>query len=376
LGELTAGPIRVGIVGANRERGWAREAHVPALRALAGRLELTAVAARTRQAADAAREAFGAARAFDDSLALVRDPDIDLVAVTVKVPEHRAIVLAALDAGKHLYCEWPLGRDLAEAEEMATAVTRDSTGRSHALVGLQALSAPAVRRARQLVKDGAIGTPRVLRVFSPTAGWGRTAPPHYAYLQDKRNGATLETIAGGHTLAVMETLAGPMRELDARASILNERVAIAGSDERVTRTCADHLLVLGRHEGGCVSSLEVAGGSLGPFSLELTGSEGWLRLGGGVAGGFQAGNLFLETSGEGTVPLDPVAPELEGPPANVAESYARLADDILCGQRTVPDFNRAVALTRLLDAVALASAAGTRQHVAADPLHRWARAGQ
>ena len=352
----------MGIVGANPERGWARDAHVPALAALGDRFALTAVSARTRQIADAARTAFGAQRSFDDSLALAQDPGVDLVAVTVKVPEHRAIVLAALAAGKHVYCEWPLGRDLAEAEEMAAAVT----GQSHAVIGLQALSAPAVRRARQLVSDGAIGRPQVLRVFSPTAGWGKHAPPHYAYLQDKRNGATLETIAGGHTLAMMEALVGPMRELDARASIRNAQVTIAGSDAVVTRTCADHLLVLGCHDGGCVSTLEVAGGSSGAFSLELAGSEGWLRLGGGTAGGFQAGNLVLETSGDGAVPLSPVAPQLAGPPANVAEIYARLSDDLRSGTRTVPDFARAVALSRLLDAVALASASGARQRIAAD----------
>ena len=352
-------PVRVGIVGANAERGWARDAHIPALQALGGDFALAAVSARTWQMADAARAAFGAARAFDDSLALARDPGVDLVAVTVKVPEHRAIVLAALGAGKHVYCEWPLGRDLAEAAEMAAA----DTGRSHAMIGLQALSAPAVRRAMQLVGDGAIGRPQVLRVFSPTAGWGKSAPPHYAYLQDRRNGATLATIAGGHTLALMEALVGPMRELDARASILTGKVAIAGSDESVTRTCADHLLVLGRHEGGCVSTLEVAGGSLEPFSLQLTGSEGWLRLSGGFAGGFQAGNLVLETSADGTIALEPVAPQLAGPPANVAASYARLAADICSGVRTVPDFTRAVALTRLLGAVARASASGLRQYI-------------
>src|SRR6516164_6889129 len=114
-------PIRVGIVGANAQRAWAHDAHVPALAALPG-FQLAAVSARTQELAEAARAAFGAGRAFGDSLALVRDPDIDLVAVTVKVPEHRAVVLAALAAGKHVYCEWPLGRDLAEAEEMAAAV--------------------------------------------------------------------------------------------------------------------------------------------------------------------------------------------------------------------------------------------------------------
>ena len=126
-------PIRVGVVGANAHRAWAHDAHIPALKRLP-QFELGAVSARTQDLAEEARAAFGAARG--DSLALVRDPDIDRVSVTVKVPEHRALVLAALEAGKHVYCEWPLGRDVAEAEEMARAVRPVS----HVAIGFQALS--------------------------------------------------------------------------------------------------------------------------------------------------------------------------------------------------------------------------------------------
>src|ERR1700704_5517352 len=123
-------PIRVGIVGANAERGWGRDAHLDALRSLP-QFTIGAVSARTQALAERAATAFGVTRAFGDSRALARDPDIDLVVVTVKVPEHRTVVLAALEAGKHVYCEWPLGRDLEEAKEMAAAVRPGS----HAVVG-------------------------------------------------------------------------------------------------------------------------------------------------------------------------------------------------------------------------------------------------
>ena len=171
-----ARPLRLGIAGANIERGWFRDAHFPALQAIPG-LAIQGVSARTQDIANAAAAAFGAASAYDDSLTLARDPDVDIVVVAVKVPEHRAIVLAALAAGKHVYCEWPLGRDLAEAEEMAIAARAAGT---HATIGLQGANAPAVRHAAALVRDGAIGRPLNLRVISSTAGWGTAAPPHYA----------------------------------------------------------------------------------------------------------------------------------------------------------------------------------------------------
>jgi predicted dehydrogenase len=214
-------PLRVGIVGANAARGWARDSHIPALACL-GQFTLAAVSARTQALAEEARQAFGAGCAYGDSTAMVRSPDVDVVAVTVKVPEHRAIVLAALEAGKHVYCEWPLGRDLAEAQEIAAAVKPGQ----HVMVGLQALSAASVQQAARLVAEGSLGRPKLLRVFSPTAGWGAEAPQHYAYLQDKRSGATLATIAGGHTLAALEAIVGPYVEVDARTSTLIDKVRI------------------------------------------------------------------------------------------------------------------------------------------------------
>jgi predicted dehydrogenase len=354
-----SGALRVGIVGANAERGWAYDAHLGALARLP-QFVLAAVSARDATLAEAARGVFGAGRAFGDSLALARDPDIDVVAVTVKVPEHRAIVLAALAAGKHVYCEWPLGRDLAEAQEMAAAVTPAS----HVMIGLQALSSPAVRQAAALVACGAIGKVTTARIFSPTAGWGASAPAHYAYLQDKQNGATLETITGGHTLATIEAILGSYVEVDARNSTLRDTVAINGTNETAARTCADHMLVLGHHQGGAVSTLEVVGGAPGlAFLLEVIGETGWLKIAGRSPGGYQVGRLTLEASIEVGPAIQPVAADLKGAPFNVAEAYARFAADIAGATRSVPDFDDAVRLTRLLDGIDVASATGQRQYL-------------
>jgi predicted dehydrogenase len=72
---------------------------------------------------------------------MVSQPDIDVVAVTVKVPHHRELVSAALAAGKAVYCEWPLGRDLDDARPMAALAAEQGV---RTAVGLQARQAPAV----------------------------------------------------------------------------------------------------------------------------------------------------------------------------------------------------------------------------------------
>src|SRR2546426_8990528 len=139
--------LGVGIIGVNPAWGWAATAHIPALRALPN-YEIRALSASSAESARAAGEAFGIAAAFSDHEELVAQPDVDLVAVTVKVPHHRELVSAALAAGKAVYCEWPLGRDLDDAKAMAELAAEQ---RVRTVVGLQGRQAPAIEFVQDLL---------------------------------------------------------------------------------------------------------------------------------------------------------------------------------------------------------------------------------
>src|SRR5256886_6678980 len=121
--------IRVGIIGANPDRGWAAQAHIPALRSLADDFEITALSTSRRESAHAASKLFGVPTAFDNHQDLVSNPAVDVVAVTVKVPYHLELATAALEAGKAVYCEWPLGNGLNEAETLAALAKRSEERR-------------------------------------------------------------------------------------------------------------------------------------------------------------------------------------------------------------------------------------------------------
>src|ERR1700756_649495 len=114
---MTQEEVRVGIVGADAKASWAKVSHVPAIKHLAG-VRLAAVATRSEQSAREAAKAFGADRWYSDPFAMIRDDRIDLVTVAVNVHAHRDLVLAALEAGKAVYCEAPLARSVAETEEL------------------------------------------------------------------------------------------------------------------------------------------------------------------------------------------------------------------------------------------------------------------
>jgi Oxidoreductase family, NAD-binding Rossmann fold len=115
--------LRVGIVGASASRGFASIAHIPALEALP-QFEIVAVCTSRQETAKATAQRYGAKLAFDDPAQMAAHPDVDLVTVSVKVPDHYAPVMAAIDAGKHVYCEWPLGRNTDEAVRMLDAGER------------------------------------------------------------------------------------------------------------------------------------------------------------------------------------------------------------------------------------------------------------
>src|SRR3954463_13668868 len=145
--------LGVGIVGVSPARGWAATAHIPALRALPN-YEIRALSAHSAESARAAGEAFGVGAVFSDHEELVTQPEIDVVAVTVKVPHHRELVSAALAAGKAVYCEWPLGRDLDDARAMA-ALAAEQRGRT--VVGWQTPQAPAIEFVQELLSAGYVG---------------------------------------------------------------------------------------------------------------------------------------------------------------------------------------------------------------------------
>src|SRR5581483_9372856 len=145
--------LRVGLVGATVTpggSGWGANAHVPALRALSDKYTIKAVATAHAETARASQQAFGAELAFDNYEQMLAQPEIDLVVVCVRVPGHYDLVMKALQAGKHVFCEWPLGRTLSEAEDMANLAT---TRNLKTAVGLQAQSDPTLMYVRELIKD-------------------------------------------------------------------------------------------------------------------------------------------------------------------------------------------------------------------------------
>jgi len=106
---------------------------VPALQGLP-QTELYAVCTAHADTAQAAADKYGVKHAYGDINALGADPQVEAALIAVRVPAHYALTRAALEAGKHVYCEWPLGKNTQEAEELAALARRLKL---RTMVGLQ-----------------------------------------------------------------------------------------------------------------------------------------------------------------------------------------------------------------------------------------------
>src|SRR5438105_5647967 len=205
---MSESTLGVGVIGVSAVRGWAAVAHIPALRALPG-YEIRALSAHSAESARAAGEAFGVSAVFSDHQQLVTRPDLDVVAVTVKVPHHQELVSAALAAGKAVYCEWPLGRDLEEARAMAALAAEQGV---RTIVGLQARQAPAIEFVQQLLRDGYVGEVLSTTIVGLSIAGDVVIQPN-AYMLDKANGANLLTVPFGHSLDMLSYVLGEFAEL-------------------------------------------------------------------------------------------------------------------------------------------------------------------
>jgi predicted dehydrogenase len=354
---MTDKPIRVGFIGLNPGMHWAATAHIPALKALAGEFVVAGVANTSLESARNTADAFGLPHAFENAHALVNSPDIDLVVVTVKVPHHRELVTAALKAGKHVYCEWPLGNGLAEALQLADLADKKGVV---AAIGTQMRVAPEIAYLRQLIADGYVGEVLSTTLVGSGGPWGGETESSLAYLYDKNNGATLLTIPLAHTLEGLREVLGGIGDLSARMINRRNTVLVTDTGKTIPKTTHDQVLVHGALLNGAAFSIHYRGGMSRGTNLlwEINGTEGDIRVT-GESGHGQIVQLSISGANgdaEELATLTPPASAYEGWPdnsvaRNVARIYSLIAHDIRSGTRSAPGFRDAVALHRTVDAI-------------------------
>jgi len=362
-----ADKIRLGLIGASVRGTWSARSHLPAIQTSSD-VELTAVCTTRADSAEAARQAWGARLAFDDYRKMIASREIDAVAVVVRVPSHYAPTKAALEAGKHVYCEWPLGRTMAEAVELAALAKAKGLVTA---VGLQARVNPTLMYMKELVEAGFVGEIMAVHVSLMREGV-LSRPSHRTWQRDAELGANTLTIANGHTVDAMRFVTGDFRQLSAVVATQAKQWLDTGTNTWLDVTSPDNVLISGRLANGTVASVHI--GAI-PFAgsgyrMEIYGRDATLvatgedspQLGEVFVHGAQGGNTLMPMP----VPerLSFVAPGTpSGEALNVGRMYTLLAQAIRDkairgGENRQPSFETAVDLHRLVDAIKEASDGG------------------
>src|SRR5271165_2026616 len=343
-----ADKIRLRLIGASVRGTWSARSHLPAVQASSD-VELTAVCTTRADSAEAARRAWGARLAFDDYRKMIASPEIDAVAVVVRVPSHYAPTKAALQAGKHVYCEWPLGRTTAEAVELAALAKARGLVTA---VGLQARVNPVLMHMKELVEAGFVGEVMAIHVSLMREGV-LSRPSHRTWQRDADLGANTLTIANGHTVDAMRFVAGNFRRLSAVVATQAEQWLDTGTNTLLDVTSPDNVLASGRLANGAVASFHV--GAI-PFAgsgyrMEIYGRDGTLiatgedspQLGAVALHGAQRGNTLapIDVPQRFTVTA-PGTPS--GEAFNVGQMYTLFARAIRNGEGRQPNFATAVEL--------------------------------
>ena len=355
--------IRLGFVGANVSSTWASQSHFPALLASPD-VEFTAVCTTRPESAEEARLAFGAKLAFHDFRTMVASPEIDAVAVVVRVPSHYEPTKAAIEAGKHVLTEWPLGRTTAEAEDLADLARAKGV---QTAVGLQSRVSPALLYIKELIDGGYVG--EVLSCQVTTMRDGRLERHSSGTWQrDPSAGANSLTIATGHVIDALRFVLGDFARVACMVSTQMQQWYETDTERFVEVTSPDNVRVSGQLERGAAASVHVgavpwAGSG---FRMEIFGREGTLITTGSVSS--QRGEMLRVQGAQGSHELqDLPLPQRfvyvpddfpRGDPFNVGQLYALFAEAIRTGQNRLPTFDTAVDLHRFLDTIKQASDTG------------------
>jgi len=366
-----AEPLRVGLIGAGGR--WGPRAHVPALKGL-GETELYAVCTAHAETAQAAADKLGVTQAYGNDGALNADREVEAVAVAVRVPAHYQLTKNAIEAGKHVFCEWPLGANTKEAEELAAFASQKNV---RTVVGLQRRASPAYSYMRELIQQGYVG--QVLSVNMVLMHSGvLTRTSDRTWQRDVTLGANTQTITFAHVFDAMCMVVGELSELSAIVSTQVPQWFETDTKKYVDVTSPDNIMVHGRLESGAVVNAYCG---VHPYHgsghrFEIYGTEGTLSMIGGGEGGQELRRKIMGGHKDDKSLQELVVPERfksvpetirNGPEYDVGQVWVKFAEAIRAGGKTdadFPDFDHAVRRHRTLDAIVRASETGQRQRVA------------
>lgn len=291
---MTRKTLNIGLIGS----GFMGQTHADAFRRAAMLYRdlpavphLSMLADATPELAEDAARRFGFTRHTGDWRKLVEDPEIDVVDITSPNDMHSDMALAAIAAGKHVYCEKPLSVTLAEAEEMTKAAHAKGV---KTMVAFNNVKTPAAMLARQIIDSGEIGTPMRFRGWFDQGFFNDPDLPFSWRCTRKQAGSGALGDLGSHVISVAQYLMGPVESTIAQTqTYFPTRPVPEGAASYSTKTKADAprrevenedqiqaMIRFCSGAGGTIEASRVSAGKVFGIYWEVSGTEGTIVMDG------------------------------------------------------------------------------------------------
>lgn len=286
--------LNIGLIGS----GFMGQAHADAYRRAAmiypnlpKQPLLYAVADQNQAMAEASAARFGAQKAFGDWRELINDPEVDVVDITSPNHLHCEMALAAIAAGKHVYCEKPLAVSTQQAQEMTAAARRAGV---KTMVAFNNIKTPAALLARQIIERGDIGTPVRFRGTFDQGFYNDPTLPWSWRCSKTLGGSGALGDLGAHTLSVAQFLMGGISEVTASAQTFLRQRPVPQVDAGYASRIDTHAemrevenddqvqCLVNFHSGasGVIEASRIAAGRIFGVFWEVSGTEGTLYMDG------------------------------------------------------------------------------------------------
>ena len=359
-----SGKIRVGFVGLGN---WSEYGHVPSLKLLP-EYELTAVYSRSAEKAAALVARHGFKYAAASLQELVSHPEVDLVLVLTPAFQHEEGIRAAIEAGKDVYCEWPLTPSTELSKELLALADKAAV---RTIVGLQRRLNAGYRYVRDLLEQGEIGEVRSVRLHVSVEYFQRERPASLYFTIPEKNFSSLLSIYGGHFLdALFTTMVGYPQRLSALTVNQFKEVTLIETGETFPHTSADQVVLAGTFANGAVLTVHIEAGKRNNFGMQLdvTGSKGDLKIWNTTSFGDAFNRVEIASGDRQPLTQLPIPAEYEWlPPSELGASvlelanlYAAHARDVKTGSTLAPTFADAIRMHELMDQIAESNRTGQR----------------
>jgi len=344
--------IRVGVIGT----GFGAAVHIPALLQVSD-FDVVAVCSRRPEHAAYVSAQYGIDIAVSEYKELVRNPDIDAVVIATPPYLHHGMVIAALEEGKHVLCEKPMAKNLAESRDMVKIADRVGVT---AMVNHEFRYAPARARAKELIDEGYIGEPQSasLTIYRSSLNDPNGIP--FGWLMEAEKAGGMLGAAGSHHVDALRWWFGEVKSVAGAVGTMVRRRRLPESMHMAAVDADDNFGILLKFANGAIATVHYSATAVHDPAdqILLSGSEGMLIVGSdGLLYGARRNEPMSEVPIPGRLIFDDgdFDHPLIQPTILMHRSWSRA---IRTGERLSPTFDDGVKIQEILEGVQRSSQQG------------------